>query len=161
MQRFLLNRKEDVNNISGCGIVWEGVIFDNGWIAGKWLSKMPSYGWYPSLECVRKIHGHGGRTEIQESEFGELIYIMTKPEYTTDGNPYVAQGYICINGWIALLHLSKWTSVYWYRNEKELQTIIGERSEIREIESFSNVPYFPSDHVIWEREFIYTDVSNI
>ena len=64
MKRFYLNREIDETGISGTGKVAEGCIFSNGWCALTWLSAHTSVVFYPSIEDVEHIHGHGGKTRI-------------------------------------------------------------------------------------------------
>lgn len=61
---FHLNRKKDVNGISGTGIVAEGVVFSDGKVAMRWLSETASTIIYDSIEHVKNIHGHEGASEI-------------------------------------------------------------------------------------------------
>ena len=64
MKLFYLNRVEDESGISGEGIVAQGVVFDNGWVAMAWLTDKWSLCFYPSVEFVEAIHGHNGKTQI-------------------------------------------------------------------------------------------------
>lgn len=64
MRRFVLNRKADATGVSGTGVVAEGVIFSTGWVALTWLTQVNSLVFYPAIENVQHIHGHGGMTEI-------------------------------------------------------------------------------------------------
>ena len=161
-----LRRHLDVNNTSGTGRVWEGVLFSNGWVAGKWLSDFPSYGWYPSLEHVKQIHGHSGSTDLVFEDmacYGNHILIEAKDtSIITDGNPYTAEGFEFIDGWIVLLHLAKYTSVYWYRNIEDLRKVIGDRAYINK-DIVQTVCFEGSS--IWQREKIFkvtkTGVSNV
>ncbi len=61
---FHLLRLEDESGVSGTGWVAEGVVFSNGWVALTWLGETPSLNFYPSIEAVEAIHGHGGATRI-------------------------------------------------------------------------------------------------
>jgi hypothetical protein len=61
---FYLERREDPSGVSGTGRVAEGVVFSNGWVALVWLSACPSLAFYPSIENVEAIHGHGGKTRL-------------------------------------------------------------------------------------------------
>jgi hypothetical protein len=158
-----LQRHIDVNETSGTGRVWEGVEFSNGWVAGTWLSATPSYGWYPSLEHLTEIHGHQGATEIKKGDIYQLdgnrefCYVYANnPEDTTDGNPWVAEGMRFNKEWIVLMHLSKYTSVYWYRSLEELEVIVGKRSHVI-LNSVSADFYFhPSpNHPVWKREKVF------
>jgi len=73
--RFLLYRSEDESGVSGEGTVAVGVIFPDGGVAMQWLNgenenlDTSQNGWalYPGpdgVEDARKVHGHGGRTEL-------------------------------------------------------------------------------------------------
>lgn len=64
MRRFYLKRVVDHSGISGTGRVAEGVEFSTGWVALTWLTAVTSMAFYPSLDAVRAIHGHGGATEV-------------------------------------------------------------------------------------------------
>jgi hypothetical protein len=70
MKLFHFFRSEDHSGVSGTGPVVEGVQFSNGWCALRWMSGMSSICFYQSIDDVRAIHGHGGKTElvIQEIE---------------------------------------------------------------------------------------------
>ncbi len=61
---FHLNRKEDHTGISGTGIVARGVIFPSGKCVMEWQTKHTSVAAYDSIDEVRAIHGHDGKTEI-------------------------------------------------------------------------------------------------
>jgi hypothetical protein len=65
MKRFFLKRKEDASGVSGTGRVADGVQYDSGKCVLCWLSDRPCIGVYESIDDVVKIHGHGGKTEIQ------------------------------------------------------------------------------------------------
>lgn len=64
MRLFKLVRIEDVSGTSGTGVVAQGVIFDNDWCALTWLTPHTSVAFYPSIEEVEAIHGHGGKTSV-------------------------------------------------------------------------------------------------
>ena len=64
-RRFVLNRREDITGVSGTGIVAEGCLFSTGWVALTWLTEINSLVFYPSIENVQYIHGHGGHTTIE------------------------------------------------------------------------------------------------
>lgn len=68
MRIFHFFRHEDASGVSGTGVVAEGVEFTNGWCAVRWLSSKSSLCFYQTLEEVREIHGHGGRTEVVLNE---------------------------------------------------------------------------------------------
>mgnify|MGYP007070612307 CR=1 FL=1 len=65
MKKFYLYRKEDETGVSGTGIVAEGVIFHNGVCALCWRSDHPSVAIYQSIDEVKFIHGHHGKTVIR------------------------------------------------------------------------------------------------
>lgn len=64
MRLFKLQRNVDVSGVSGVGIVAEGVVFDDGGVALRWLSDTPCTNVYRSLADVRKVHGHDGCTKV-------------------------------------------------------------------------------------------------
>lgn len=64
MQTFVLDRVVDETGVSGTGVVAEGVIFSNGWVALTWLTETTSVVFYPNIQAVQKIHGHGGKTRL-------------------------------------------------------------------------------------------------
>lgn len=64
MKLFQLVRDEDESGISGTGIVAQGVIFTDGTVAMRWLTDVASTGIYGSIDHVRVIHGHQGKTRI-------------------------------------------------------------------------------------------------
>jgi hypothetical protein len=72
MKLFHFYRAEDQSGVSGTGAVVEGVEFTNGWCALRWLSQRSSMCFYQSLEDVKAVHGHGGRTEIIVHDFEPL-----------------------------------------------------------------------------------------
>lgn len=62
---FDLIRHEDLSDVSGTGRVAEGIEFQNGKVALCWLGRYSSVNLYDSIDHVRHIHGHGGRTEVK------------------------------------------------------------------------------------------------
>ncbi len=71
MQLYKMNRKEDVNGISGTGIVAEVVEFTDGacvvrWIKGATKQNVASTVFYDSKEELLKVHGHDGKTTLEE-----------------------------------------------------------------------------------------------
>ncbi len=64
VRRFHLNRADDESGVSGTGRVAEGVQFSNGWCSMVWLTKHTSCAFYTSIDEVRAIHGHNGKTHI-------------------------------------------------------------------------------------------------
>lgn len=69
MKLFHLYRREDITGVSGTGPVVEGVEFTNGWCAIRWISNKSTLCFYQSLDDVKVIHGHGGRTELVVHDF--------------------------------------------------------------------------------------------
>lgn len=63
MRNFLLYRIEDETNISGTGVVAEGVEFFNGQCVLQWLTEPGSIGVYNNLSELMVIHGHNGKTK--------------------------------------------------------------------------------------------------
>ena len=57
-------RYEDESGISGTGRVAEGIVFSSGWVVLTWLTQYTSFAVYPSIDEVRAIHGHGGKTQV-------------------------------------------------------------------------------------------------
>ncbi len=72
MKLFHFYRSEDQSGVSGTGLVAEGVQLTNGWCVLRWISKHSSLCFYQSLEQVRAIHSHGGKTEILVHEVAPL-----------------------------------------------------------------------------------------
>lgn len=64
IQRFVLERIEDVSGTSGTGIVAEGVEFSDGAVALRWRSHIKSMVFYESMRACEAIHGHAGRTRV-------------------------------------------------------------------------------------------------
>jgi hypothetical protein len=64
MKTFELHRDEDATGVSGTGIVAQGVEFDDGTCAIRWIKDRHSTGLYSSMRDVRAIHCHGGTTRI-------------------------------------------------------------------------------------------------
>jgi len=64
LKTFRLQRQKDISGVSGTGIVAQGVVFDNGWVALCWLTETSSVVIYKDIAHVEKIHGHSGNTTI-------------------------------------------------------------------------------------------------
>jgi len=64
MRLFNLHRDQDASGVSGTGVVAEGAEFSSGECALRWLSDSPSIGLYPSIDDIKRIHGHGGMTRV-------------------------------------------------------------------------------------------------
>jgi hypothetical protein len=85
---FYLNRLIDKSQVSGTGIVAEGVVFSNGKCVMTWLSEHPSVTIYDSIDEVDKIHGHDGLTQIlfadevdntSQNNLSEIVQLIGKP----------------------------------------------------------------------------------
>lgn len=64
MRLFHLLRYEDATGVSGTGVVAQGVVFDDGTCAIRWLTEHRSTAVYGSLADVQFIHGHAGSTAV-------------------------------------------------------------------------------------------------
>jgi hypothetical protein len=64
MRRFVMHRHQDASGVSGIGVVAQGIQFDDGTCALRWLTEHSSTAIYASAADVELIHGHGGRTEL-------------------------------------------------------------------------------------------------
>jgi hypothetical protein len=80
MKLFHFYRNQDHSGVSGTGAVVEGVQFTNGWCALRWISNKSSMCFYRSIEEVKEIHSHGGKTEIVIHDLEPL----THSKYTPD-----------------------------------------------------------------------------
>lgn len=65
MRRFELVRIEDESGISGTGVVAQGIEFDDGYCAMRWLTATTSTAIYNTADDLLKIHGHGGKTVME------------------------------------------------------------------------------------------------
>jgi len=65
MRTFELVRHEDETGVSGTGKVAEGIEFSNGKCAMSWITSFASVAVYDSIQLVKQIHGHDGKTEIR------------------------------------------------------------------------------------------------
>lgn len=61
---FYLQRNDDESGVSGTGKVAAGVIFPNGKAVMSWLTPTSSIALYDSIQDVKTIHGHGGKTLV-------------------------------------------------------------------------------------------------
>lgn len=64
MKTFYLLRHTDLSGNSGEGVVAEGVVFDSGISVMTWLSEVETITTFKSITDVKRIHGHGGLTEV-------------------------------------------------------------------------------------------------
>jgi hypothetical protein len=71
MKTFWLMRKEDVSGMSGTGRVAEVAVFSDGTAVLRWEAPMNAAGVsstviYSCVEDLVRIHGHDGRTYLEE-----------------------------------------------------------------------------------------------
>lgn len=64
VRNFELHRDVDVSNVSGTGVIAEGVVFSDGRGALHWLGEMPMTTEFANVDWVVKVHGHGGLTRL-------------------------------------------------------------------------------------------------
>jgi hypothetical protein len=64
VRTFELQRDEDPTGISGTGKVAEGIEFEDGTVAIRWLSERRSTVFHENIDNVYAIHGHKGMTRI-------------------------------------------------------------------------------------------------
>lgn len=65
MRRFMLDRGTDVTGVSGTGVVCEGVEFEDGKVALRWIvGEHRSTVVYDDIDAVLAIHGHDGATRL-------------------------------------------------------------------------------------------------
>jgi hypothetical protein len=64
MHKFSLYRHRDVSQVSGTGVVAEGVLFTDGSVAIRWLGYGASTAVWADLDTAMKVHGHDGATEV-------------------------------------------------------------------------------------------------
>lgn len=65
MRKFVLVRTEDVHDVSGIGVVAEGVEFSNGVCVITWMSPYRVVASYESVKAILHVHGHEGRTTVR------------------------------------------------------------------------------------------------
>lgn len=80
MQRFQLERHEDLTGCSGTGIVAEGVVFSDGTTVMRWLVAPCSTAIYSSVDDVIRLHGHEGRTVLRVIDQPVPGYVEEQPE---------------------------------------------------------------------------------
>jgi hypothetical protein len=64
-RRFTLERHQDETGISGTGTVAWGLWFPDSRCVLRWTTSTASTAVYDSLDDVRAIHGHEGKTEVR------------------------------------------------------------------------------------------------
>lgn len=78
MRTFKLNRIKDHSNVSGVGIIAEGVEFSDGRCAIRFLTSTRSTAVYDSMTDLVAIHGHGGDTQVVYDD----ILFLPKPDWS-------------------------------------------------------------------------------
>lgn len=61
---FLLIRDEDETGVSGTGVVAAGMEFPDRHVIMRWLTETASSVTWDSMEKLKKVHGHNGRTRV-------------------------------------------------------------------------------------------------
>ena len=64
-RRFIVYREEDVNGASGTGLIASGIEFPDGMVVMRWQTDVNSTKIFDSVDDLREIHSHGGKTEIR------------------------------------------------------------------------------------------------
>lgn len=65
MKKFYLLRHEDVNGLSGTGVVAEGCLYDFGMGSLNWLTDEPTVTVFiGGFRGIKRLHGHNDKTEI-------------------------------------------------------------------------------------------------
>lgn len=85
-RRFQLRRIEDVNGVSGTGIVVQGIQFDDGACALRWMTRYASTVHHDSIENVLAVHGHDGKTVVEWID-PDSDHIVTIPVKLGWSNP--------------------------------------------------------------------------
>jgi hypothetical protein len=124
-----MRRIFDVNGKSGTGDVWEGVEFDNKSVAGRWMHEISSNIHYPSVDELINIHGHEGKTIVEDSEYGELFELVSRE----NNNNILAQGFICSNGVVVLLFVNN-NGICFFDSISYMQYVYGTKYMINKIE---------------------------
>jgi hypothetical protein len=65
---FHLVRDDDVTGVSGTGVVAVGCDFPYAGCVLQWTTEIKSTFWYPSIEAIKVLHGHNGKTRIVINE---------------------------------------------------------------------------------------------
>lgn len=61
---FLMRRDIDETGVSGTGVIAAGVEFTDGVVVIRWLTECRSTTVFASIDELRAIHGHNGKTEV-------------------------------------------------------------------------------------------------
>lgn len=96
---FVLQRDRDISDVSGTGIIADGVVFPDGHAAIHWRGKWPLTTPHPDgLESILAIHDHGGRGDLhviwpQQSTKGrEILAAAVGRAYALAGRWEAAHG---------------------------------------------------------------------
>lgn len=65
MRTFKLIRRRDVSGVSGTGTVAQGVEFNDGKVAMRWLGKYRTTEIAHDIQTIIEIHGHDGATVVE------------------------------------------------------------------------------------------------
>lgn len=64
MRRFVLRRDVDVSGVSGTGVVAQGVEFDDGTVAMRWLTAHRSTVFWADIVDAMTVHGHDDASKL-------------------------------------------------------------------------------------------------
>ena len=70
---YRLLRAEDESGVSGEGHIAEIAVFSSGVAVMSWLTRPTSVGIYSSLDELSVIHGHGGKTIVEEVQTEDIM----------------------------------------------------------------------------------------
>lgn len=128
MRRFVLRRIEDVNGVSGTGVVVEGVQFSDGTCAIRWLSDYPSTTHHDSIVNVIAVHGHGGKTVVEwlDSEQGTVTVPVVMGWSNSDTGPEALRLYALDAG-----DAPRWAKPHARVAETAIREAVGVREGVR------------------------------
>jgi len=95
---FLLVRDEDETGVSGSGVVAAGLQFPDGHVVMRWLvGEHKSSVCWDSIESVKAIHGHNGKTRIvslgdisqrpSDNQFGSYFRLSSNKPFFVPEHP--------------------------------------------------------------------------
>ena len=126
MRLFYLYRLEDVSGVSGPGFVAEGCQFSDGSCALRWRTKHTSTAAYVSMDDLKAIHEHGGKTRVLYEDIDRV--------HVPGGQPVIFNGTQCFkpmpngkdllfDGWpnMEYCRISEWLGL----NEEQRQEMIS------------------------------------
>jgi hypothetical protein len=64
-KQFRLVRESDESGVSGEGHVVDGIVWADGTVSLRWRTHHRSTSSYDSIDAVKAIHGHGGKTRVE------------------------------------------------------------------------------------------------